>query len=372
MRTWIEISEQSFNHNISQLKNILGSTQLAIVLKSNAYGHGLKEVGYLANKNNQIDWLCTAGLNEALELRENKIQKKIIVLYYIDNEYKKAIENEIRLPVYDYEVAKEINNEAYNLKKKAKIHVKIDTGMSHLGILYNKALSFIESVSKLEFIEIEAIFTHLCDTPNPDPQFSFLQLERFEKLLKDLKNLKINLPFAHAYSSSALRIKNNNNYDILRAGATAFGIWKSEKHRSMVLDNYTNLNLQPVLTWKTKIINIKEIPAGSSIGYDRTYQASKDMKIAIIPVGYSDGYSRNLSNKGIVIINNQEAPVVGIISMNITAIDVTHIPNVSIGNEVILIGSHSNVKADICAQKAGIITNDLISRINISIPRVIS
>lgn len=373
MHTHISLDTKAFAHNINLLKAALGKTQLALVLKSNAYGHGLLEMGQQAEQLSQVDWICTAGLTEAIELRQNNIHKKLLVLSYLDADLSQAILLDIHCPIYDFETAQELSYLAQKLRKKVNVHIKVDTGMSRLGILPHETVNFVRAVSQLPYITIYGIFTHLCDTPNPDPSFSYTQLDTFDSVLDLLAQAGIIIPCTHALASSGLCVVPKRSYTLARIGGLAFGLWKTESHKARVLRNYPALkNICPVLTWKTNIIQVKNIPVGSFIGYDRTYQAPKDMRIAMLSVGYFDGYPRSLSNTGVVLVNNQEAPILGIISMNLMTIDVTHIPSAKKHDEVVLLGSHQSIQPLACAQRAKLITNELVARINSEIPRALA
>jgi alanine racemase len=371
-RTWIEIDKQAFDYNINNLKSCIGDTQIAIVLKSNAYGHDITTMAYLSDKSQYINYICTAGLSEAILLRKNNIKKPIIVLSYLDGDLKLAVINDIHCVIYDYETACILSNIAKKLNKIVNIHVKVDTGMSRLGILPEEVISFIKALQTLSNIYIYGIFTHLCDTSNSDKSFSLMQLERFDKVLDSLKKINITIECTHALSSSGLSVIPKRNYTLIRAGGALYGLCKSFEHLTLIKNNYPQFNIKPIITWKSNIIQIKDIPKNSYIGYNKSYQAKKSMRIAIIPVGYFDGLPRTLSNKGTVIIKNQEAPIVGIISMNLLSIDITHIPDATISDQVILMGSYNNINALNSAIKANTITNEIVARINSDIPRIIT
>jgi alanine racemase len=370
MRTIIELDTPAFSQNIRLIKQSLGDTQLALVIKSNAYGHGLIPMAKQADLLPEIEWICTASLQEALEIKSHHIKKKLLILSYLDGSFSDAIALDIHCPLYDLETAQALSQAAQLIKKQAYVHIKVDTGMSRLGISPDSVIDFVQKIQKLPYITVYGIFTHLCDTPNPDPSYSYEQLEKFDTVLDQLKQAHIAIPCTHAIASSGLCITPKRSYTMARIGGLAFGLWKNLSHKNRVLTNHRELeNLQPIMSWKTKIIQIKSIQAGSFIGYDRTYQAAQNMRIAILPLGYADGYPRGLSNNSFVLINNQLAPIIGIISMNLMTIDVSHIPEVHLNSEVFLIGSHPEIQAFTLAQKARIITNEFAARISCSIIR---
>lgn len=370
-RTSIELSQSAFTYNIDQIKQAVGETAIALVVKSNAYGHGLKEIAQMAQADSRITWFCTAGISEALALRAQGITKPIIVLSYLDDNLEQAIKQDVHVTLYNLEDAYALNAAAQRIGKKASVHIKIDTGMSRLGIHPEDAFSFIGAVKACAYLELYGIFTHLNDTPNPNQSFSYHQLKTFDDLIELIEAAGITIPCIHAQSSSSLCVQPARPYTFIRAGAAAYGIWKSEEHRQLIKKLHPDFNLKQIMQWKTQIIHLKEIPKGASVGYDRTWKAERPTRLAIAPIGYADGYARELSNRGIAHIQNHYAPVVGIVSMNMTAFDVTDIPNVHLYDDIILLSDIPGITAHESARSAHIITNDLTTHINTSIERTI-
>ncbi len=370
-RTSITLSREAFAHNSQQIKKAAGNSAVAIVLKSNAYGHGLSQIAQLAQEDPHIAWICTAGIAEALDARAQGVTKPILVLSYLDGSLDQAIQQDIHMGVYNLEDIVALNAAAQRVGKKAYIHIKIDTGMSRLGVAPEQTLSFIRAAEQLAHIEIFGLFTHLCDTPNPDQSFSYQQLAKFDELIELLEAAGKPIPCTHALSSSALCIKPKRTYTFVRAGAAFYGLRKSAAHQELVKAVHPDFNIKSVLEWKTSIIQLKKIPAGATVGYDKTWRAERPTLLAIAPIGYYDGYTRRLSNKGIAIINNHYAPIVGIVSMNMTAFDVTDIPNVTLSHDIFLMGEAPGITADECARNGHLITNELITSLHPSIERTI-
>lgn len=369
-RTSIELSRAAFSYNIEQIKKAAGSA-VAVVIKSNAYGHGIQEIAQLAQDDPNVAWLCTAGIAEALLVRQQGITKPLIALSYLDDNLEDALRADIHVGLYNLEDAAALNAAAQSVGKKAFVHIKVDTGMSRLGILPEHTLHFIRTVQEFPHIELYGLFTHLCDTPNPDQTFSYAQLKKFDELIEMLHAAGITIPCIHAQSSSALSLKPNYPYTFIRAGAAAYGIRKSQAHQDLIKKLHPSFDLKPVMQWKTRVIHIKKIPAGAFVGYDKTWVAQRPTLLAIAPIGYYDGYSRGLSNRGHALINHHYAPVAGIVSMNITAFDVTDCEEVKIGDEIILLADASELSAVECARSAHIITNELVTHIHSSIERII-
>lgn len=400
--SWIEINRSALINNINQIKKFLRDSKLSVVVKSNGYGHGLIEMGLILENVTEVYCLCTAGIEEALKLRAAGITKKILVLAYYDAPLKEAINNNIDLIFYDISRLNEINKSALEVQKKVKIHLKIETGLGRLGIKSDSIVNFLEELKKYPNIELFGVCTHLSDTCGNDLSYAYEQLDIFNKILKQIRSLGFSNIFSHALSSGGISIgcassnlsklkhdlnnldktelsekflinKNPNlyEYSMVRAGTNIYGLWKSEAQKNRMLEYDPTIKIDPILTWKTKIIDIVKVNSDEPIGYLRTYIAKYNMKVAIISAGYADGYPRILSNKSVVLVNGQYAPVIGLISMNIMAIDVTNIPTAQIGNEVILLGNHEKILANDLAQLAQTTNLEILTKINPEIKRII-
>lgn len=368
--TWLEIDKQAFEHNVAQYKKIVCPSLLAIVIKSNAYGHGMHQIAALAEENNIIDYLCTVSLSEAISLRQHTIQKPILVLSILDDALEQAFIHAIDIVVYSLQQALELEKIGIYLQKKINVHIKIDTGLSRLGVLHNVAVDFVKQLNTLSHINLRGIFTHFAQSEKTDQTFTDLQIKRFNQIIEKLEKDKIYIPLKHSSCSAAITANIKSHFTLARAGIGIYGLWPSFENKRVTQKNNSTFSLKPVLTWKTKIIQIKEIPAGSSIGYNRTYITKKNSRIATLPIGYWDGYDRKLSNKGFVYINDQRALIVGRIAMNLTMVDVTHI-NACVGDEVILVGKHAGINANDLAAMTKTINYEFITRINPLLPRVI-
>ena len=367
-RTWIELDQHTFNSNIAQLAKVITPAPLALVIKSNAYGHGIAQVAHLAQQNTQVSWLCTAGLQEALYVRKNcSVTKPILALSYLDDNLEDAAQLSISCVVYTPTMAQDLSQAALRAGKTIAVHIKIDTGMSRLGIPTTQALDFIHAVIKLPGLIFEGIFTHLADPT--DHEFSTYQLRHFNHLLTLLDNYTLRPPLVHILSSSGLALKQAPFYTLVRVGALAYGLHKSPEHQALVRTNYPDLVVRPLLTWKSSIAQIKQIPKNSFIGYNCTYKTEQDSTIALLPVGYYDGYPRALSNKSHVVIKGQKAPVVGIISMNLLAIDITHIPDVTYNDHAVLLGPGIDLVE--LGYQAHSIPNECATRLCSSIKRIV-
>lgn len=369
-RSWVLISAAAFKQNIASLSRLIGTTQLGVVVKANAYGHGLIEIGKLCQETDAVSWLFTAGLQEAVALRSSGVTKPILVLAYLDGDLQDVITYDITCSVADSTTAHELAAYAQALNARIAVHLKIDTGMSRFGLqpdaLFEQQLREIVHLSSLT---VTGIFTHLSDTNNTDYSFTHEQLMRFEGAVTCAENIFGRRLYRHALASGALHLP--ERYDCVRVGSNAYGHWKSPLQQQRVAALDPQASLKPILTWKTRVIGVKVLNPGDAVGYHRTYIATTPTKIAILPVGYYDGYPRNLSHKARVYIRQQYAPVVGIISMNSMVVDVSHIGSARVGDEVILCGDIPGIGAHELAVMGDSIQNEFLARILPTIPRII-
>lgn len=376
--SWLEISKSSLIHNLKQFKKIIGSqTQLMAVVKSNAYGHGLVECAKIFAKAG-ADWLGVVNLDEALALKKAGIKKPVMVLSYFDlsqnslDPLTQAIKKGVRLPVYDLKTAKWLSRIALKARKTAYLHVKIDTGTSRLGVLPSEAVGLIKRLLKLPNLRLEGVFSHLADSENPNQTFTNKQIDIFEKLIIKLEKQGINIPLNHLACSAATILNKRSWFNLVRVGISLYGLYSIQDGWQKMKRKYSWFSLKPALSWYTKVIQIKELPAGTSIGYGLTYKTKRQSKIAVLPFGYWEGYDRKLSNSGKVLIHGQHAPVRGRVCMNMTMIDITDIPNVRVGDRVTLIGcdGKEEITTEELAKKIGTINYEVVTRINPLLKRV--
>lgn len=370
--TWIEIDKDAFEHNVSQYKKILGKKLLACVVKSNAYGHGLREVAQLCQESKHVDWLCTATLSDAVTLQKYGITKPKLVLSCIDIDPIHAINTTITFMVGDYQTAEKLNAIGKKNNWLFNIHLNIDTGLSRLGFYPQEIINAVYEIKKLPFVCIEGIYSHFAESQKEDDSYSQLQQNKFIAVLKQLKTNNIEIPLKHLANSAATTCFDLPECNLFRVGAGVYGIWSSEVTKKITQAKYPHFSLKPVLTWKTTITNIKTIPSHQFVGYDRTYKTTHQTKIAIAPVGYYDGYDFRLSNTGYANINNHIVPIVGRVSMNLTMFDITDLPNVSIDDEIILLGNYQHVTPyDLALYTNNPNVREMITTISSSISRII-
>lgn len=371
--SWLEISTSAFNHNINQFKKAIGSERLlAPVIKGNAYGHGMIEIATLCEASDNVDWLCVVKLSEALALRDHGITKPILILGFIDEDPAKALGKNIEYPCSDYESAYELNTIGQRTNSRINIHLKVDTGLGRFGVQPNFVLRLIQKIRTLPFININGIWSHCAESHNQDQSFTHEQINTFKTCITNITANNITIPLNHMGNSAATTSHNLSFCNLFRVGLGVYGYWSSESMQKITQHTFPGFTLQPVAQWKTRIMCIKKIPAGKSIGYDRTAYAQQDTTVALIPIGYDDGYNPFLSNKALVGIDSCYAPIIGRVAMNVTTIDVTHIKNVQIGSEVTLVGSDQNYDALTLAQNSKINNpRYIMTTIKALIPRII-
>lgn len=374
--SWLNLDKKSLIHNLKSFKKIIGDkVDLMPVVKSNAYGHGLDLVSKILDKQKEVAKLNTVNLNEAIYLRSIGIKKPILVLSFYDlkiiKDYK--LLKDVEFVVYDLKQTSDLNKLAGKLKTKIKIHLKIDTGTSRLGILPNQAVSFAKKLLKLKDIQTYGLFTHFASAEEVDQKFTIKQIEIFNDVINNLKKEGIEIPYKHTACSAAILLQNKSHFNAVRLGISLYGLWSLEDHKSEIKRKYPWFSLKPVLSWQTKIIQIKNLPKGTTIGYGRTHRLNHDSRIAILPVGYWDGYDRKLSNQGEVLIKGARCKVMGRVCMNLIMIDITSHKNVKINDQAVLIGrqGQEEITADKLANKVKTINYEIITRINPLLPRII-
>ena len=313
-----------------------------VIVKADAYGHGAVRVSQ-ALQGEVADAYGVAIIEEAIELREAGITKPILILGYTPKEqFRLVISYDVIQTVYRYEMAEELSAEAINQGKTAKIHIKVDTGMSRLGFNdTDKSLEDIKKIASLEGVSIEGIFSHFAKADEADRESVKGQIERFDKFYDLLKQEGIYIPLRHMSNSAGMIEYPEAEYDMIRCGIVSYGVYPSNEVSQDVF------SLQPAMDLKSHVVFIKEVEAGTGISYGSTYITKRKTRVATIPVGYADGYSRNMSNVGKVIIRKQYAPIIGRICMDYFMVDVTDIKDISEGDVVTLLGEEGSCKITI-------------------------
>lgn len=337
-----------------------------IVVKANAYGHGLKVVAPIAAEH--ADWLGINCIDEAVST-----PKPIAILGHTPlDQIESVVRNGYRQVLYRLDVATALSESARKLKTTSKVHLKIETGTNRQGISLNDLAGFVEAVRKLPCIEIEGAYTHFANIEDTlDPSFAQSQLEKLKEGVRILERAGIRPEHIHASATAGVLLYPETDFTMVRVGIGAYGIWPSRETQIAARERGRKISLSPVLTWKTRVAQVKNINTGEYIGYGLTYQARRPMQVAVLPVGYYDGYDRRLSNSGRALIRGQFVPVIGRIAMNMTMLDVTDV-GAEADEEVVLLGRQGNaeIRVEELAEKIGTIPYEVLSRINSRIPRM--
>ncbi|MNM46753.1 Alanine racemase [compost metagenome] len=364
---WAEVDLGRIEHNVKQIKSLCENKKIYGVVKADAYGHGALDIVQVLLKSGVTD-LAVALITEALEIIKSGINVPILILGFTPLTFAEDIlNNNIEQTVYDLEYAKKLSEIAQEKNKTAKIHIAVDTGMGRIGFLPNeKGMEAVRQISKLPNINIEGIFTHFSTADEADKTYSLEQLAKFNKFVDDLENEGIKINIKHASNSAGIMDLPEAHFNAVRPGIIMYGYYPSNEVIKERLD------LKPALTLKTSVVHVKTLPKDMYISYGRKYKTDKERVIATLPIGYADGYTRALSNKGKVIVNGKLASIVGAVCMDQCMIDVTDVGTVKVGDEVILLGEHGNTRfnADDLAELLDTINYEIICMIGRRVPRV--
>lgn len=360
--TWVEFNPEAIAHNVRRLKQIVGEhVALMAVVKADGYGHGASAVARAALSNG-ASHLAVANLEEALLLREAGIRAPLLILSYADPAaLPLALEYNLTLTVYDSGLAVAYERAAQRANRQLPVHVKIDTGMGRLGLLPDQARAFLADVSALGGLRLEGVYTHF-SVADEDPLYTAEQARLFRSVVEPVRAAGIHLPYVHAANSAATLVSPALHFDLVRVGLAMYGLAPSQQVPLPA-------DFQPALAWKTVIASLKTLPTGHPVGYGNTYITGDSEHIAVIPVGYADGLRRAPAHYGEVLVRGKSAPIIGRISMEKSMINVSHIPECQIGDEVVVLGAQQGerITAEDIAQRLGTINYEVVCSI---LPRV--
>lgn len=365
--TWAEIDLDAIAHNMRELRRIAKpEAKICAVVKANAYGHGAVPVSRKVLAAG-ADFLGVAVLSEALQLRRAGIDAPILILGYTPPEQaEEVVKYDLSQTVFQWEVARALSDAACRLGKKAKIHVKIDTGMGRIGFLPGEeAVAEIKKIAALPHLHLEGIFTHFAMADACDKTFTYRQLKIFLELIKRLDQEGIVFSFRHAANSAALIDLPETHLDMVRPGIALYGLYPSPEVKR------EKVELVPAMTVKSRIIQVKKVPPGTPVSYGCTWRAPRPTVVATLPVGYADGYTRLLSGKGEVLVKGKRVPVIGRICMDQCMIDVTDVPGVKQGEEVLIFGRDAwgTLPVEELAAKIGTINYEIVCMLGERVPR---
>lgn len=335
-RSFAKINLSAIDHNLREIKKSLakGVKTLAVV-KADAYGHGLVSVSKHIQKD--VDYFAVATVEDALELRENGVEKPVIILSYVSPlQYETVIENDITATMYNVEEAGNLSALAEKKGKKVKVHIPVDTGMGRIGFMPDEdGVKAVRCISEMKGIFLEGLFSHYACADYEDKTESDKQTELFDRFISLLEKEGIEIPIKHM-NNSAGTIENLKQYDMCRIGIALYGLYPSDEV------NKDNMKLMPAMEVMSHIVHIKTVEKGFKIGYGHIYEAPSERTIATVSIGYADGYKRCLTGVGYVLANGKKAPIVGKICMDQCMVDITDIPDLKVGDKVVVMGKSGN------------------------------
>jgi alanine racemase len=354
--TWAEVDLDRFRRNLEAIRAATGGTRrILLVVKADAYGHGAVEIARHAVANG-VSMLGVATLHEGIELRGSGISAPIVVLSpSLLSEVDEIIEHRLTPCVATLPFAERLSERCQAHQLLSRIHVEVDTGMGRTGVSDGDAVGFIERLVTLPNLVLEGVFTHFPDADRGETAFTETQLERYQAVLRELGLRKIDVPIRHAANSAGLLSVAASHLDLVRPGILAYGAYPSA-------DVPRTVKVEGILTFKTRIVQIREHPPGRNISYGRTFETTRWTRVAVLPVGYGHGYPWALGNRGEVLIRGHRAPIVGRVTMDLTMVDVSGIPDARLEDEAVLWGEQRGARLDLneVAERAQTIPYELL------------
>lgn len=379
LNTWIEISEKAYAQNIRFFKHLIPEdTELSAVVKANAYGHGLMEIARLAVKYGAQSF-CVHTIKEALLLRREWNETDILIMGPVPRGLiPRAVESNFRLVLFDLDTLDLLDRISREKKTNVRVHLEMETGTYRQGIGMEEIAPFLARLKKTSRIILEGVYTHFANIEDTtDHSYAFSQLERFESSVSRIREAGFRGVKRHVACSASALLFPQTHFDMVRLGISQYGLWPSSNtfisFRTVHPENQGGV-LLPVLSWKARVGQIKKVPAFHTIGYGCTYQTTRDTRLAVLPIGYADGYPRSLGNQAYILLGGRRAPVRGRVCMNMTMADITDIPEVQAGDEAVLIGKQGDeiITASQLSVLAGTIHYEFVTRINWQIPRFVT
>ncbi len=366
--TWVEVDLSSFASNVRELRRFLpGDVKMMAVVKADGYGHGAYELSRVAVQEG-VSMLGVASLEEGLLLRRKGIDTPILILGYTNPRQSRILlENELTPTIFHWETALALSQKACALGKTADVHVKLDTGMGRLGLNNpGDVLHYLENVSRLPGIFLRGAYTHFATADEEDDSFALRQLRQFRKTVRICEGKGIKIPSKHAANSAAALRFPETHLDMVRVGISLYGYYPSGYVKR------DDVKLTPVMSLKSRVVFIKKVAEGTPVSYGKTYLAPRETYIATVPLGYSDGYSRLLSNRGYMLVRGQEAPIAGRVCMDHVMLDVGKIQFIREGDEVVAFGRQGSeeISADYLAHLQGTISYEVLCNTGSRLPRV--
>ncbi|MBU6390888.1 MAG: alanine racemase [Planctomycetota bacterium] len=364
--TWVEVDLGALKHNLLAIRKQIGPhVKIMGIVKADAYGHGDYEVCKVL-LNNGVEMLGIAILEEGIQLRDRGINAPLLLLGGIfEDQIDAVIQYDLIPTVYDLKLAETLSKRANYFNKAVKIHIYVDTGMGSIGVMYHKAVEFIKYIKDMKGLFIDGIYTHCSCSDEKESEYTYLQIKRFKDVLAALDAIEVRVPLRHMANSGAIIGYPDAYLNMVRPGLSLYGLYPSE-------DVPRDIGIKPVMSFKTRIIHIKDMEPGDFVSYGRTYRVTVPTRVATLPLGYDDGYNRLLSNHGKVIIKGVKVPIIGRICMDQCFVDVTSIKDVSVGDEVVLYGrqGQETISIESIANQLNTISYEVVCNMSKRVPRI--
>src|SRR5262245_16738964 len=366
--TWAETSLSALTHNYAVIKNDLrDGANLMAVVKADAYGHGAVQCARALQTIN-ADWFGVALIDEGIVLRRAGITRPIFCLGgFWQGQAEDAITYDLTTAVFRLDSAEELNARARGAGRIVPFHLKVDTGMGRLGVMFSEVAGFAQALRQFDSIRLDGVVTNFADAAGRETGFTELQIERYNEVIETLQALGFDPTWRHLANSAGRHAYREAHGNLARAGATLYGLT-----RDVLAPGREPYDLRPVMSLRSKIVMLKKVPPGTPLGYGCTFKTNRPSLIATIPIGYADGWSRAHSNNGCVIVRGRFAPIVGRVSMDLSIIDVTELPDIEIGDTVTLVGEQDGLRitAEEAAARIGTISYEIVTSISARVPRI--
>lgn len=370
-KTWVEISRANLRHNAAALNRWTGTAKLMPVVKANAYGHGLSQVVAALKGMAAVRWFGCDSLGEALKIRQAGAKQPVLIMGYVPpDRLPEVLRHGFSQVVYNPETIDQLGRLA-GPRRPARLHLKIETGTSRQGVWPRDLPRLVRQISQYPHLRIEGASTHYANIEDTvDPSYAMGQLKAFNQAMERLAELGVKPEIKHTAASAAALLYPVTRLDLVRTGIALYGLWPSEPARQVVLAN-GGPELKPALTWKTTVAQVKRLSKGTPVSYGLTEKVKRDSRVAVLPVGYWDGFDRHLSSTGSALINGRPAKVIGRVCMNMIVVDVTDCGRVRVGDQAVLLGQQKKAKisAEQLAEQIGTINYEVVTRINPLIER---
>jgi alanine racemase len=361
---WSEIDIDALRRNVARTRSLVGpDVKILLTIKADAYGHGAPRIGRAATSEG-IDMLGVATLHEGIELRCAGIQVPILILSpSLISEIDEILEWDLSPTVSDMRFARALSFSA-SRSRKVRVHVEIDTGMTRAGINQDEACDFLRALAGLSGIEVEGLYTHFPATHGEDSEYMDSQIRSFTSIVDTLRAEGLEFPLRHTANSAAIVQNPGSHFNMVRPGGMIYGMFPSP--------GLNGVGLEPVMSFRSRVVNVKDVKKGKTVSYGRTYRLSRNSRVAAVAVGYGHGFARSLSNNGNLLVRGKRAPIVGMVTMDVTLIDVSDIPGVAVGDEVVIFGRQADDEITVyeIAERCNTISYEVTCSIGKRVPRV--